>query len=143
MTITMFRCFALVLLASLGATASAHHSFAMYDQAKVWTWEGTVVELQWRQPHTHIVVDIPRAPGQAATAGRWIFEGASPNIARRQGWNKTVFKPGDKIKVVGNPMRDGSKGASIKYAVTADGTVLYHDVNRQVTPDNTPRTGAK
>lgn len=129
-------------LAVVGS-ASAHHSFAMFDSSKVWTWEGTVVEFQWRQPHSHVIVDVPKTGADPDIAGRWDFESSSPNIAQRQGWNKSSFKPGDKIKVVGLPMRDGSKGGSLKYAVAPDGKVLYHDVNRDVTPENTPKTNAK
>lgn len=129
-------------LAVVGS-ASAHHSFAMFDSSKVWTWEGTVVEFQWRQPHSHIIVDVPKTGADPALAGRWDFESSSPNIAQRQGWNKGSFKAGDKIKVVGLPMRDGSKGGSLKFAVTTDGKVLYHDINRDVTPENAPKTNAK
>ena len=68
----------------------------------------------------------------------WDFESAGPNIASRQGWTKLTFKAGDKITVVGNPMKDGSKAGSVKFAKTADGKVLYHDVERKVTPENTP-----
>ena len=131
------------VLALIGASASAHHSFAMYYQRKVWTWEGTVVEFQWRQPHSHVIVDVPANAANLELAGRWDFEGSSPNIATRQGWNRNSFKPGDKITVVGNPQRNGSKAGSLSYAITADGKVLYHDINRRVTPENTPKPGAK
>ena len=47
-------------LALVAAPARAHHSFAMFDSSKVWTWEGTVVEFQWRQPHSHVIVDVPK-----------------------------------------------------------------------------------
>ncbi|MEP7311247.1 MAG: DUF6152 family protein [Pseudomonadota bacterium] len=116
-------------------TAQAHHSFAMFDTDKVVTWEGTVERFDWSNPHLHLIVAVPAAGKDAASAGKWDFEGASPNIASRQGWNKLSFKKGDKIKVTGNPMRDGSKGGSLKFALTADGKVLYHDLDRKVTPD--------
>ncbi len=138
----LVRAGGVALLVAVGS-ASAHHSFAMFDQQKVWTWEGTVVDFQWRQPHSHIIVDVPKSAKDPGIVGRWDFESSSPNIATRQGWNKSILKPGDKIKVVGNPMRDGSKAGSLKYAVTTDGKVLYHDVNREVTPENTPKTNAK
>lgn len=124
-------------------SAFAHHSFAMFDNGKVWTWEGRVVELQWQNPHTHVIVDVPAEGNDPFLVGRWDFEAASPNIASRQGWNRGIFKPGDSITVVGYPMRDGTKGASLKYAVTADGKVLYHDVNREVTPENTPKENVR
>ena len=120
------------------APAGAHHSFAMFDQTQVWTWQGTVVEYHWRQPHVHIIVQVPKGTKDARTVGTWDFETTGPNIASRQGWSKLTFKAGDKITVVGHPMKDGSKGGSVKYAKTADGKVLYNDVARDVTPENTP-----
>jgi len=83
-------------------------------------------------------VQVPKGTKDARTVGTWDFESAGPNIASRQGWTKLTFKAGDKITVVGNPMKDGSKAGSVKYAKTADGKVLYHDVERKVTPENTP-----
>jgi len=133
--------FSLVLAVAalaLAAPAGAHHSFAMFDQTQIWTWTGTVVEYHWRQPHIHIIVQVPKGTKDARTVGTWDFEAAGPNISSRQGWSKLTFKAGDKITVVGNPMKDGSKAGSVKYAKTADGKVLYHDVERKVTPENTP-----
>jgi hypothetical protein len=121
--------------------ANAHHSFAMFDQKQVWTWEGTVEEFQWRQPHLHVIVLVPDNARDPRTVGRWDFEGASPNIAARQGWNKLVFKRGDRITVVGNPLRDGRKGGSIRYVITPEGKTLYHDVARDVTPEKKEPTG--
>ena len=120
------------------APAGAHHSFAMFDQTQVWTWQGAVLEYHWRQPHVHIIVQVPKGTKDARTVGTWDFETTGPNIASRQGWSKLTFKAGDKITVVGHPMKDGSKGGSVKYAKTADGKVLYNDVARDVTPENTP-----
>jgi hypothetical protein len=123
---------------AIAAPAGAHHSFAMFDQTQVWTWQGTVLEYHWRQPHIHIIVQVPKGTKDARTVGTWDFEAAGPNISSRQGWSKLTFKAGDKITVVGNPMKDGSKAGSVKYAKTADGKILYHDVERKVTPENTP-----
>jgi len=110
----------------------------MFNQTQVWTWQGTVLEYHWRQPHVHIIVQVPKGTKDARTVGTWDFETTGPNIASRQGWSKLTFKAGDKITVVGHPMKDGSKGGSVKYAKTADGKVLYNDVARDVTPENTP-----
>ena len=123
---------------AIAAPAGAHHSFAMFNQTQVWTWQGTVVEYHSRQPHVHIIVQVPKGTKDARTVGTWDFETTGPNIASRQGWSKLTFKAGDKITVVGHPMKDGSKGGSVKYAKTADGKVLYNDVARDVTPENTP-----
>lgn len=131
-----FRSLALGTMAAaiLGAPAIAHHSFAMFDQSRTVTWVGKVSEFKWTNPHTHITVVVPPTSKDKSLVGTWDIEGASPNIMSRQGWSKTVFKPGDTITIVGHPMRDGSKGGSLYYAIAPDGRRLYHDVDRNGGP---------
>ena len=38
--------------------ALAHHSFAMFDQTKLMTLDGTVREFQWTNPHAFIELDV-------------------------------------------------------------------------------------
>jgi hypothetical protein len=117
------------------APVRAHHSFAMFDMNKNITWEGKVVEYRWANPHTHIIIEVPPSAKDAATAGTWDVEGGSTNIMTRQGWNRTTFKAGDPIIVVGHPMKDGSKGISLFYVVMPDGKRLYHDIARPKTEE--------
>ena len=44
-------------LTSLAVPAFAHHSFAMFDQRRIMTLEGTVTEFQWTNPHAFIEMD--------------------------------------------------------------------------------------
>ena len=108
----------------------AHHSFAMFELTKDVTYEGTVVEYRWENPHTHIIVKVEPGAGDPATVGTWDVEGGSTNIMGRQGWSRVTFKAGDHVKVVAHPMKDGTKGASLFYAVMPDGKRLYHDIAR-------------
>ena len=39
----------------------AHHSFAMFELTKDVTYEGTVMEYRWENPHTHIIVKVDPA----------------------------------------------------------------------------------
>jgi hypothetical protein len=92
---------------------------------------GTLTEWRWQNPHIHFVVDVK--PGQGVnpeTVGAWDVEGGSFNIMGRQGWRRTSYKPGDPIRLVGHPMRDGSKGISLFSAIRPDGSRLYHDIAR-------------
>jgi hypothetical protein len=116
------------------APAYAHHSFAMFDRNKMVTWEGVVEQYEWTNPHSHITVVVPVGGKDPSLAGRWDIEGASPNIMMRQGWTKNSFKPGDKITIVGHPLKDGGKGGSLYYALDKTGKKLYHDVNRNGGP---------
>ena len=82
------------------ATAAAHHSFAAeFDSSKPVTVSGTVIDVEWVNPHFHFRVDAKAADGSIV---HWRFEGYTPNMLVRQGWKKDVtLKPGDTITVSG------------------------------------------
>ena len=112
-------------------TVLAHHSFAMFDMDKEVTYKGLVTEYKWVSPHVHITVEIKSGPDvDATTIGIWDVEGGSTNIMGRQGWTRATYKAGDPITLVGHPMKDGSKGISLFYAIQPDGKRLYHDIAR-------------
>ena len=110
--------------------ARAHHSFAMFDMNKNVTLTGVVEEYRWENPHSHIIVKVAPGAKDASTVGTWDVEGASINIMGRQGWNRITYKEGDPITVVAHPMKDGSKGLSLFYAIRPDGSRLYQDIAR-------------
>ena len=103
---------------ALIAPASAHHSYAMFDQAKDVALAGTVKDWQWANPHVLIVV---AAPGNDGKVVEYSIEGPSPQVLRPRGWNREAMKPGDKVTVNMHPLRDGSNGGSLVSVVTADG----------------------
>jgi hypothetical protein len=111
-----------VAVTLLAAPAAAHHSFAMFDQNKVVTLTGTVTEFEWVNPHSwlHFTVD---ANGQKQ---EWSLELASIGQQTRVGWTATTVKPGDRITVEFNPLRDGSRGGTLLAAVLPDGRKLGH-----------------
>ena len=87
---------------------AAHHSAAMFDDAKVVELTGTVKELQWANPHIWLQVVVD----EKGRKTEWSLEGGSPNSLSRQGWRATTFKPGDVVTVRFNPMKDGSPGGN-------------------------------
>jgi hypothetical protein len=131
MKISMRIGFAIVALAIASKPVAAHHSFAMFDMEKNVEYRGIVSEWKWQNPHVHFTVDIKSAAGvDPKMVGRWDVEGGSINIMTRQGWTRASYKVGDAIRLVGHPMKDGSKGVSLFYAIRPDGTRLYHDIAR-------------
>ena len=125
-------CLALAGLVPLAAPALAHHSFAMFDQRKVMTLEGTVAEFQWTNPHAFIELD--------AKGGRhWSIELNSPNNLKRQGWNRASLKPGDRIAVRIAPLRNGKSGGLFLDLTKTDGTVLDSGLPKNGTPVNVPQ----
>ena len=110
---------------------AAHHSFAMFQMDKDVEYRGIVREWKWQNPHVHFLLEVTKQPGiDPQTLGVWDIEGGSVNIMTRQGWTRASYKAGDPITLVGHPMKDGSKGVSLFYAVRPDGTRLYHDIAR-------------
>lgn len=121
----------IVSVALASASLGAHHSFAMFDMEKNVEYSGVVTEWKWQNPHVHFNVLVKPGPGVASDiAGTWDVEGGSVNIMSRQGWTRASYKVGDPIRLVGHPMKDGSKGISLFYAIRPDGSRLYHDIAR-------------
>ena len=113
--------FAIVASAVCVAPALAHHSFAMFDQTKEVTLVGTVKEFQWTNPHAFIHIEV----AQAGSNDVWDIELNSPNNLKRQGWKATSLKPGDKVSVIANPLRDLTHKGGLFISVTLpDGSVL-------------------
>lgn len=119
--------------------ALAHHSFAMFDMNKNVTLTGVVEEYRWENPHSHIIVKVAPGAKDPSTVGTWDVEGASINIMGRQGWNRITYKAGDTITVVAHPMKDGSKGLSLFYAIRPDGSHLYQDIARPKEDGSAPQ----
>jgi hypothetical protein len=121
---------------AIAAPVLAHHSFAMFDQTKQVTLVGTVTEFQWTNPHAFIHIDVK----EGAATGVWDIELNSPNNLKRQGWKQTSLKPGDKITLVANPLRDLSHKGGLFIAVTLPDGKILGDATRigQTGPINVP-----
>lgn len=99
----------------------AHHSVAMFDLSKIVTVEGTVKEWEWTNPHAWLQIMAPDSAGKIVEQG---FEIGSPNTLVRDGFRKDSFKPGDKVKLVTSPRRDGTVGGLYVCGRTAEGQWL-------------------
>lgn len=108
----------------------AHHSRAMFDVTKNITYRGVVTEYQFQNPHSHIIVTVGPEAAEPSTVGTWDIEASSISIMVSEGWNRTTYKPGDPITIVAHPMKNGSKGALLFYAIKPDGTRLYRAQHR-------------
>jgi len=111
---------AAVAAALIGTPALAHHSFAMYDIKKRTTLKGEVKEFKFTNPHTWIYLDVVEN-GKPVT---YELEGQQVRLMARAGFKRNSLKPGDKVTILINPLRDGSKGGHFIQVTLADGTVL-------------------
>ena len=118
-------------VAMASVSMAAHHSFSMFEMDKNVEYSGIVRDWKWQNPHVHFTLEVAKKPGvDPQTVGVWDVEGGSVNIMSRQGWTRASYKAGDPIKLVGHPMKDGSKGISLFYVIMPDGKRLYHDIAR-------------
>jgi hypothetical protein len=121
--------------AFVGSPALAHHSFAMFDQKKIMTLEGTVTQFQWTNPHAFIELDVRNG----ATVTHWSIELNSPNNLKRQGWSRSALHRGDHVTLRMNPLRDGHAGGLFLDVRLPDGRVLDSGLPKNGTPVNVPR----
>ena len=103
---------------TIGVTAGAHHSMAMFEEKKIVTVEGTVKEFQYTNPHSWLLVDVKNKDGSVTT---WGFEAEGPTTLQRAGIRPSEFPAGTKVTITGRPMKDGRPRATWEFLVRADG----------------------
>lgn len=105
---------------ALAGPCWAHHSFAMFEQTKTVTLQGTVKQFQWTNPHCFVQVLVP-SPGGLI---EWSIEMNSPGASYREGWRPGTLKAGDRVTVVINPVKDGTHGGRLVSAADPGGRIL-------------------
>jgi hypothetical protein len=115
----MKQCFgAFLLAASVALPVHAHHSFAVYDVNKTITLSGSVKSFQWSNPHC--VIWMLAQPAGGGEPQEWSVETTSPGVLTRFGWTRNSVKPGDRVSVEMNPLRDGAHGGRLNSVTLLD-----------------------
>src|SRR5437660_12786704 len=97
--------FTLALGMLLAAPLFAHHSFAgSYFEDQNARIEGTLVEFDYRSPHSFVLMDV--ADPRTGEAVRWAVEWRSGARLGREGVAKDTLKAGDHVIVIGHPGRN-------------------------------------
>ncbi len=119
------RLFATTALAVLvGVPAWAHHNMsALFDFNQRFTRTGTFTELDWRNPHIYLSVDVKSEEDQVET---WFFEGPAASFFRVRDIGKSHFENaiGETVTVEASRARDGSLSGLIRMITLSDGTVV-------------------
>lgn len=124
---TLFARAAVAAALTLTATvASAHHSFAMFDQTKQVTVIGKVAEVQWTNPHVWIFIDGAPAGGKTE---RWGVEFTSKVHLARRNYTEDMVKVGDSVEFTVNPYANGKPGGRFVAVKMANGQ-YYCDVGQ-------------
>lgn len=101
----------------------AHHAFsAEFDANKQITLRGTIVRMDWINPHAWIHMDVKGADGAPV---RWMIELGPPNSLIKRGWTKKSVPAGIEILVVGYQAKDGAMRANGRDITFPDGKKLF------------------
>src|SRR3979409_2067088 len=109
-------------LLTAAAPMGEHHAFVAGVEAQEHVkLRGTVVKVEFINPHSWIHMDVKDADGKVT---RWMVEGGSPNALFRRGVNKDALPQGTEILVDGYQAKDGSNRANGRDITFADGKKL-------------------
>ena len=102
---------------------SAHHAFAAeFDATKPIKLRGTVVKMEWINPHTWLHLDVKKPDGKTE---RWMIEGGPPNALYRRGFTKDSLPLGIEIIVEGFQAKDGSMRGNGRDLTLPNGRKLF------------------
>ncbi len=117
--------FSFLALLGFAAPLLAHHSFTMVHRDRAKLIEGVVAEWHFNSPHAWLYIDAPDASGAMI---RWGVEGGAPVHIVRQGVKGDSFKPGQRVRIVMSPLRDGRPAGGVCFVERENGEiVMFND----------------
>ena len=119
-------CVCIAALTGLYTSAAAfgHHAFsAEFEVSRPIELTGTVVEIEWTNPHAWLHIETRDAASQPQ---RWAIELVGVNGLVRFGFTRKTVKVGDLLTVAGYGARNGSNTANASNIMRTDtGQMLW------------------
>lgn len=117
------RCFIVAVVAAVlsSMTAYAHHSFAgTYDLKRQIKIEGTLIRIQWRNPHSFVHV---KGADESGAIHEWSIEWSGLPQLAGTGVTTSTIAIGDPVVITGNPTRTAGEHRlrMVTFLRTSDG----------------------
>jgi hypothetical protein len=113
----------LTLVVFTAQSAIAHHSIALqFDMTQEVEIEGTVVSMEWKNPHAWLQVQVEADNGDIEI---WQVEFGGANSLYRRGWTRDDLPVGAYLVVHGLPARDGSNTIGAEDVTLESGQQLF------------------
>lgn len=106
---------AAAFLASLPAAALAHHGWSSYDSEQVMELQGSFSGVSWSNPHAEATMNYKGRQWDVVLAPISRMEG--------RGLTKGMIAPGQRVRIVGYPRKDGTAEMRVERVVAGDRTV--------------------
>ena len=123
---------AAIATALVAAPSVAHHSFSMFDQGKTFQVQGTVKEVLLVNPHSWLQLMVTGPQGNPV---EYTFEMSAVATMTRDGWTRDKVRVGDRVTVIGHPLRDGTPGGQFLSITLPSGEKIAHEYRDTPPPE--------
>jgi hypothetical protein len=90
----------------------AHHTISWYyDTTTLVTMRGVVTEVEWKQPHVRLHLDVKNEQGESVG---WTVETRGPLLLTRAGLDRDFVKVGETVSVDVFVSKDGTHAAALE-----------------------------
>ncbi|MDG2088010.1 MAG: DUF6152 family protein [Arenicellaceae bacterium] len=115
----------------LASATFAHHGDAGRYEDATTVLMGTVVTLQFINPHSKLIVDVINANDESV---RWQAEFSNPGRMNSEfGWTRDILKPGEKVTLTGRVRKGGAPLMNLtekaQVVMTESGKQIYQTEN--------------
>lgn len=114
---------ACILCALVPGSAFPHHSRANYDMQDEVVFEGTIIAMEWKNPHIGITLDINDVPGGQPV--RQEIEALAISEANALGLTREAIAPGSRVVVRAHSGRNGPGRRALGLDVTTSDGKIY------------------
>lgn len=107
--------------------ANAHHGWTEFDSTREVTFEGTVTDFHFVNPHCVVEFDVKDPKGEVHN---WQGEFSNPVQLTRKGWSAASLEAGDKLTITGYPARKDARAIHVTRIRLANGMELKIEEGR-------------